>query len=240
MEVLTDLDVIDQTAAELDRGPGVDSTIRLYHRYRKDAERARAEALSALRQAQSDAAAAQKAEEKEKAKAATGWQATLNLIRGSGAKTRDVPRRARRARAEVVAKATTAEQPLPQPAPVAARAAAAEPEVVVDPAPVSDDASLVDPASGRLGQPVRGRARSAHWPRVANGQAARPGGDDRLHGTAEPPRAPGPGEGRPSIDQEVMADRSGRQPRGPASFDTARALFGARSLTPPRAGPPVR
>ena len=78
----------------LDRGPGVDSTIRLYHRYRKDAERARAEALDELRQAQKEAAAAKKAEEREKAKSATGWQAIVNRIMGPEAKTRDVPRRA--------------------------------------------------------------------------------------------------------------------------------------------------
>ena len=81
-EVLTDLDETDQTAAMLDRGPGVDSTIRLYHRYRKDAEGKRAEALDELRQAQREAAAAKKAE--EKAKPATEFEAMLRLIGGPG------------------------------------------------------------------------------------------------------------------------------------------------------------
>ncbi len=143
--VLAELDETDQTAAMLDRGPGVDSTIRLYHRYRKDAERARAEALAALRQAQREAAAAKKAE--EKAKPVSGFEAVLRLMRIPRAKTRDVPRRAPEGQAEVVAKATTVEQPLRQPAPVVAPAAAAEPEVVIVPAPVSADASLVAPVA---------------------------------------------------------------------------------------------
>jgi len=48
--VLAELDETDQTAAQLDRGPGVDPTLRLYHRYRKDADRQRREALAELRQ----------------------------------------------------------------------------------------------------------------------------------------------------------------------------------------------
>jgi len=148
-EVLTDLDETDQTAAMLDRGPGVDSTIRLYNRYRKDAERSRAEALAELRQAQREAAAAKKAEEKEKGKPASEFEAILQLMRIPKAKTRDVPRRAPEGQAEVVAKATTVEQPLRQPTPVVAPAAGAEPEVVIVPAPVSVDASPVAPVAAQ-------------------------------------------------------------------------------------------
>ena len=110
-----------------------------------------------------------------------------------------------------------------------APAAATEPEVVIVPAAVSEEASVVAPVASQapVASPWRGcargqaRGRSAHWPGFANGQAARPGGDDRPPGTAEPPRAPGPGEGRPSIDQEVMADRSGRLTWGPSSHGLA-------------------
>ena len=71
--VLAELDETDQTAARLDRGPGVDPTIRLYHRYRKDADRQRSVALAELRQMQSDAAAARKAREKADAAAGQEW-----------------------------------------------------------------------------------------------------------------------------------------------------------------------
>jgi hypothetical protein len=139
--VLTELDETDRTATELDLGPGVDSTIRLYNRYRKDAERTRATSLAELRQLQKEAAAAKKAEERARFKNATEYDKAIYLITGSWPDRRDVPRQAPSSAAELAAKATTAEQPLRQPTPVVAPAAAAEPEVVIAPAPVSDVAS---------------------------------------------------------------------------------------------------
>jgi len=150
------LDETDQTAAMLDRGPGVDSTIRLYDRYRKDAERVRTQALADLRQAQSEAEAARKAKEKKEATTMDPWYESVR--RPAGARTRVVPRRQPTSQAEVVANAPIAEEPLRQPTPVVEPAAAAEPEVVIVPATREGRGSAGRPrrASGPCG---RGRDR---------------------------------------------------------------------------------
>ena len=88
--VLAELDETDQTAARLDRGPGVDPTLRLYHRYRKDADRHRRAALAELRQMQSDAAAAQldfcpflRVKQPEPRRGAAGVGKAVGVFRGA-------------------------------------------------------------------------------------------------------------------------------------------------------------